>query len=221
MTQKIGVLGSGDVAKTLAAGFKKHGYDVIIGSRTPEKLASWAAEAGIATGTFAETADRGEIVVLAVAGKVAEEALKLATAKAIANKIVIDVTNPIADAPPDHGVLRFFTGVNDSLMERLQAAYPEARFVKAFNTVGNAFMVDPHFPSGKPTMFYCGNDAAAKAETAVIIRKFGWEAEDMGFCESARPLESLCQLWCVPGMLRNEWTHAFAMFKLAPVPSGR
>jgi predicted dinucleotide-binding enzyme len=215
MSKKIGILGSGDVAKILASGFKQHGYDVMVGSRSPEKLADWAATVnGIATGTFADVAAFGEIVVLAVLGRGAEEAMALAGADNLAGKTVIDVTNPISDEPPQNGVIRYFTGPNDSLMERLQAAFPAARLVKAFNSVGGPFMVNPQFPGGKPTMFYAGNDAEAKAEVATIITQFGWEPEDVGMVESARALEPLCQLWCAPGFLRNQWSHAFHLLKM-------
>lgn len=213
MSKRIGVLGSGDVAKVLAAGFKKHGYDVKIGSRTPEKLADWAKENGMGTGTFAEVAAHGEIVVLAVLGRAAEEALKLAGAANLTGKIVVDTTNPIADEPPENGVLRYFTDANDSLMERLQRAFPEARFVKAWNSVGNHFMVNPTFAGGPPTMFTCGNDAEAKAEMGRILEQFGWVAEDVGQVESARAIEPLCQLWCAPGFLRGQWNHAYHVLK--------
>lgn len=222
MSKKIGVLGSGDVAQTLAAGFKKHGYDVRIGSRSPEKLAGFVAEnPGIQSGTFAEVAAFGEIVVLAVKGTVAEHALQLAGAEHLAGKVVIDPTNPISDEPPDAGVLRYFTGANESLMERLQKAYPQARFVKAFNSVGSPFMVNPSFPGGKPTMFICGEDAAAKAEVSRIIEQFGWEASDFGGAPSARPIEALCQLWCARGILYGEWAHAFKLYTMAPVGATR
>jgi predicted dinucleotide-binding enzyme len=122
------------------------------------------------------------------------------------------VTNPIADHPPEDGVIRFFTGPNSSLMETLQAAYPDIRFVKAFNSVGLALMVDPPFDT-RPTMFYCGNDAAAKAVVLGVIRQFGWEGADMGTVKGARAIEPLCQLWLIPGLLQNQWTHAFHLLK--------
>jgi predicted dinucleotide-binding enzyme len=212
--KSFGVLGSGPVAKVLAKGLKAHGYDVRIGSRSPEKLAAYVAETGIPAGTFPEVAAGAEGVVLAVAGRAAEGALRLAGAASLRGKLVVDTTNPIAEEPPVDGVLRFFTGPNDSLMERLQAAFPEARFVKAFNSVGNAFMVNPSFPGGKPTMFYCGNDAAAKEVVARIIDQFGWEGADMGTAAAARALEPLCQLWCIPGFRENRWTHAFRLLRL-------
>lgn len=112
------------------------------------------------------------------------------------------------------GRIRFFTGPNDSLMERLQKAFPDARLVKAFNSVGNALMVNPSFPGGKPTMFYCGNDADAKRLVARIIEQFGWEPADMGKATAARAIEPLCQLWCIPGFLENRWTHAFRLLRL-------
>lgn len=214
-SRKVGVLGSGQVAQVLAEGFARHGYSVQIGSREPQKLAAFGVKHGIATGNFSETASFAEIIVLAVKGTAAEEALKLVGEGALSNKVVIDTTNPIADAPPEHGVLRYFTSANESLMERLQAAFPSARLVKAWNSVGNAFMINPTFPGGPPTMFICGNDAAAKTEVAAILRQFGWEPEDVGHVESARPLEALCQLWCAPGFLRHQWTHAFKLLRLS------
>ena len=212
--RRFGVLGSGPVAKVLAKGLKSHGYEVRIGSRSPKKLEGFSAETGIATGTFAEVAAWAEGIVLAVVGRAAEEALRLAGAASLSGKLVIDTTNPIGEEPPVEGVLRFFTGPNDSLMERLQAAFPAARFVKAFNSVGNAFMVNPSFPAGPPTMFYCGNDAQAKAVVARIIEQFGWEGADMGMAAAARALEPLCQLWCIPGLRENRWTHAFRLLRL-------
>lgn len=211
--KRIGVLGSGVVAQTLAAGFQKKGHEVRIGTRSPDKLADFHAKTGLAVVTFAEAAEYAEIAVLAVKGTAAVEALGTIGARHLDGKIVIDTTNPIADAPPQNGVLQFFTGPNDSLLERLQAAAPAARFVKAWNSIGNAFMVDPQFPGGKPTMFFCGNDDAARAEVGKILAAFGFEPEDLGKAEAARAIEPLCQLWCIPGLLRNQWTHAFRLLK--------
>ena len=212
--KKVGVLGSGDVGKVLAAGFNKHGHDVMIASREGGKLGEWSAKTGIPEGTFAQAAEHGDIVVLAVGGRVAEDVVRLAGVDRLGGKIVIDATNPIADGPPDHGIIRLFTGPNESLMERLQALAPAARFVKAFNSVGNAFMVNPTFPGGRPTMFTCGNDADAKAQVAAILDRFGWDAEDIGGVQGARALEPLVQLWCAPGFNRGQWTHAFKLLKL-------
>jgi predicted dinucleotide-binding enzyme len=211
---RIGVIGSATVGQTLAAGLKKHGYDVRIGSRTPDKLAAFSRQSGIQAGTSADVASWAEAVILAVKGSAAEQAVRDANPANLRGKAVIDTTNPIADAPPEDGVLRFFTSPNDSLMERLQAAFPDLRFVKAFNSVGSALMVNPSFAGGKPTMFYCGNDAAAKDIAAKIIDQLGWEGADMGTAKAARALEPLCQLWCIPGFRDNAWTnHAFRLMK--------
>ena len=213
---KVGVLGSGDVAKTLAAGLIKHGHQVMLGTRDAGKLKAFVAEhRGAQTGGFADAAKFGEVVVLAVKGTVALEALNVAGAANLANKPVIDATNPIADAPPANGVLKFFTNLDQSLMERAQAAFPEARFVKAFNSVGHAMMVNPQYKAGKPTMFICGNDDKAKATVRGILDQFGWETADMGKAEAARAIEPLCMLWCIPGFIRNEWTHAFKLLHQA------
>ena len=209
---KIGVLGSGIVGQVLASGFLQHGHDVMIGSRSADKLKEWAAQNPRGrTGDFEATAQFAEVVVLAVKGTVAGEALRAAGAANLAGKVVIDATNPIADAPPTNGVLRFFTDVNESLMERLQREVPAAKFVKAFNSVGSVGMVNPQFKGGKPTMFICGNDDAAKTTVSGILDQFGWETADMGKAEAARAIEPLCMLWCIPGFLRNDWHHAFKL----------
>ena len=213
--KKIAVLGSGAVGETLANGFLKHGYAVMRASREPAKLEAWkkgaAGEASI--GTFADAAKWGEIAVLAVKGTAAESVVG-DLASHLAGKVVIDTTNPIADQPPQNGVIRYFTSTDESLLERLQKKAPQAKLVKAFNSVGGAFMVNPKFPM-TPTMFICGNDAGAKQATTEILTKFGWEAADMGGVESARAIEPLCILWCLPGFLRHDWAHAFKLMSPA------
>lgn len=213
--RRVAVLGSGPVGQVLADGFLKHGYAVTRGTREPAKLSKWTAGAGpnAAVGTFAEAARAGEIVVLAVKGEVAESALDLAGAEALAGKVVIDTTNPIASQPPVNGVLRFFTSLDDSLMERLQRRVPAARFVKAFSCVGNALMVNPKLAGGPPTMFICGNDEAAKGEVRAVLERFGWDIEDLGAVEAARAIEPLCILWCIPGFRRNSWGHALKLLR--------
>jgi predicted dinucleotide-binding enzyme len=214
-TQKVGILGSGVVGQVLASGFLKYGHEVMIGTRDASKLDEWVAKENGkgSAGSFAETAAFGDIIVLAVKGGAAESALKMAGASHLAGKTIIDATNPISDAPPVNGVLQFFTGLDGSLMEQLQAAYPEANFVKAFNSVGNHFMVNPDFGDQKPSMFICGNSESAKTEVHEILDKFGWETEDMGSAEAARAIEPLCILWCIPGFLQNSWMHAFKLLK--------
>ena len=209
---KVGILGSGDVAKALAGGFQKHSHEVMMGTREPAKLAGWAAQnfKGL-LGSFAEAAQFGDVVVLAVKGTAAADVLRAAGSTNLGGKTILDATNPIADQPPINGVLRFFTNLDESLMERLQREFKSAHFVKAFNSVGNACMVNPQFNGGKPTMFICGNDDEAKKMVTTILDQLGWEAADMGKAEAARAIEPLCMLWCIPGFLRNEWKHAFKL----------
>jgi predicted dinucleotide-binding enzyme len=200
------------VAKALAGGFVRHGHEVVLGTRDPAKLADWAGQhRAVRLGGFADAAKFGDLVVLAVKGTVAIDALRAAGAANLAGKVVIDATNPIAETPPVNGVLKFFTNLGDSLMERLQREFAGAHFVKAFNSVGHPHMVNPQFKGGKPTMFICGNNEAAKQTVRGILDQFGWETADMGKAESARAIEPLCMLWCLPGFLRNEWSHAFKL----------
>jgi hypothetical protein len=211
---KVGILGSGDVGKTLAAGFLKHGHQVIVGTRESSKLADWGRQhPTVRIGSFAEAATFGEVVVLSVKGSAAADAVRAAGADSLATKIVIDTTNPIADAPPEHGVLKFFTRQDESLLERLQQEFPRVHFVKAFNSVGSVRMVNPIYAGGRPTMFICGNDATAKRTVGTILEQFGWETADMGQVEAARAIEPLCILWCIPGFLQNQWTHAFKLLQ--------
>jgi 8-hydroxy-5-deazaflavin:NADPH oxidoreductase len=213
---KIGILGSGGVATTLGAGFLSGGHGVMLGTRSPEKLAEWAAKhPSAAIGSFDAAAAFADVVVLAAKGTAALSALQLAGASNIAGKPVIDATNPIAELPPVDGVLQYFTSMNDSLMEQLQREFPAAHFVKAFNSVGAAQMVHPTLPGGPPTMFLCGNDAGAKVTVSGLIAELGWEPMDMGAAASARAIEPLCMLWCIPGMRGGSWTHAFRMLRPA------
>ncbi len=215
-TKKIGVLGSGIVGQVLASGFLKHGYEVMIGTSNASKLKDWETKNNFRAkvATFEEVAKASDIIVLAVKGHAAEEVLKLAGINNLNGKTIIDATNPIDEKnPPVNGVLHFYTNLNSSLMEHLQLLAPKANFVKSFSCVGNAFMVNPDFSGVEPTMFICGNNEEAKKQVTHILDQFGWETEDMGKVEAARAIEPLCMLWCIPGMLRNQWSHAFKLLK--------
>lgn len=213
--QKIGVLGSGIVAQVLASGFLKYGYDVMVGTRDASKLSEWNSKNGnkAKLGSFEEAAKHGDLLVLAVKGTGAENVLNLARSPNLSGKTIIDTTNPIKEEPPVDGVLKFFTNLEDSLMERLQKQVPDANFVKAFNSVGNPFMVNPDFGGIKPTMFICGNNENSKKQVTEILEKFGHEVEDLGKAAAARAIEPLCILWCIPGFIRNQWNHTFKLLK--------
>ena len=217
---KIGIIGSGAVGQALAKAFIAEGNEVMLGTRHTDKpeVVQWKKDNPQGnTGTFEETAAFGELLVLAVGGSVAEEALQQAGQNNVNGKIIVDATNPIdTKAKPENGVLKFFTDINYSLMEKLQSLVPEAHFVKAFNSVGNAVMYKPAFKEGKPTMFIAGNNEEAKAAVTTLLEAFGYEAADMGKAEAARAIEPLAILWCIPGFIRNEWSHAFKLLKASP-----
>jgi 8-hydroxy-5-deazaflavin:NADPH oxidoreductase len=212
---KIGILGSGDVGKALATGFIKYGYEVMIGTQHKEKLSEFKEKFGkeVNIGNFDETAKFGEMLVLAVRGTAAKETLKIAGEDNIKNKTIIDTTNPIAEIPMENNVLRFFTSLDSSLMEQLQKEFPNANFVKAFNSIGSNMMVNPDINGTKPTMFICGNNESSKKEVGKILDLFGFEIEDMGKAEAARAIEPLCILWCIPGFAKNDWEHAFKLLR--------
>ena len=213
---KVGIIGSGNVGRALATGFLNEGNEVMLGTRNTSKedVVKWKKEnTNGLLGSFQETAQFGEIIVLAVSGLVVEDAINLAGKEHLSNKVIIDTTNPIAAVPPENGVIRYFTTLEESLMEKIQKIVPDAKVVKAFSCVGNAFMYKPNFNGSIPTMFICGNDDAAKKTVTDILTSFGWETEDMGKVEAARAIEPLCILWCIPGFIRNQWTHAFKLLK--------
>jgi 8-hydroxy-5-deazaflavin:NADPH oxidoreductase len=213
----IGILGSGVVGQVLGTAFSKEGHQVMMGTRDVQKEAvvNWlAANTGASAGSFEDTADFGELIILAISGDVAADVILAAGIEKFEGKVVIDATNPIDhNQAPVNGVLPFFTSFSQSLMEILQALVPGAKLVKAFNSVGSAFMYRPDFNGETPTMFICGNDEDAKKTVTELLTAFGWETEDMGKAEAARAIEPLCMLWCIPGFTKNQWTHAFKLLK--------
>ena len=211
---KIGVLGTGDVGKTLGAGFAALGHEVKIGSRDPQKVAGWAKQTGkgASAGTFAEAAAFGEVVLLATLWSGTKSAIDMAGAKNMAGKVVIDATNPLVfepNSPP-----RLALGHTDSGGEQVQRWLPDAKVVKAFNTVGSPHMVNPTFPGGPPDMFIAGNDAAAKKTVTEICRSLGWPTTiDCGGIDGARLLEPMCILWVYYGISTGTWGHAFKLLR--------
>ena len=211
---RVGVLGSGEVGRRLAAGFRSRGHDVMIGSRDPGKpeLREWLSGegAGIEAGTFAEAAAHGELLVLAVLGNAAEEAIADAGPDNFSGKVVIDAMNPLdfsGGFPPKLSIAG-----EDSLGERVQRALPDAKVVKAFNTIGNPYFVDPSFSEGQPTMLIAGDDEDAKRTVGDVLADFGWpDPVDIGGIEGSRELEAICIAWVKIGGARGAWDHGFKL----------
>ncbi len=214
LERRIGIVGSGDVAKALGRGLATHGYDVKLGTRDPKKLEGWTREVGprVSVGSPADAAAYGPCVILAVHGDAAERVLDGIGPAAFAGKLVLDATNPL---DLSHGMppgLLF--GVTDSLGERVQRKLPQARVVKCFNTVGSPKMVDPNFAAGPARMWVCGNDAGAKHEAEAIVRELGWAGvTDVGGIEAARWLEALVPLWVRAGLALNTWEHVLQVVR--------
>ena len=211
---RVGVLGSGEVGRRLAGAFRSRGHDVMIGSRDPAKpeLREWLSGdgAGVEAGTFAQAAEHGELLVLAVLGNAAEEAIADAGRDNFSSKVVIDAMNPLdfsGGFPPKLSI----TG-EDSLGERVQRALPDARVVKAFNTIGNPYFLDPKFSEGEPTMLIAGNDEGAKRTVGDVLADFGWSnTVDIGGIEGSRELEAICIVWVKIGGARGAWDHGFKL----------
>ncbi|MHB1835053.1 MAG: NADPH-dependent F420 reductase [Solirubrobacteraceae bacterium] len=213
---RVGVLGSGEVGRRLAAGFASRGHGVMLGTRDPEKddLREWLAGegAGIGIGGFAETAAHGELLVLAVLGDAAQDVIAQAGPEHFSGKAVIDAMNPL-DFSGGWGVPpKLSISGEDSLGERVQRTLPDARIVKAFNTIGNAFFVDPHFSAGTPTMLIAGDDEDAKRAVIDVLADFGWsDVVDIGGIEGSRELEAICIAWVKIGGRRGAWDHGFSL----------
>jgi 8-hydroxy-5-deazaflavin:NADPH oxidoreductase len=211
---RVGVLGSGEVGRRLAAGFAGRGHDVMIGTHDPDKpeLRDWLSGdgAGIRAGGFQDVAAHGELLVLAVLGNAAEDAIAEAGAENFSGKVVIDAMNPLdfsAGFPPKLSI-----SGEDSLGERVQRALPEAKVVKAFNTIGNQYFVDPQFSDGQPTMLIVGDDDGAKSTVRDVLADFGWsDVVDLGGIEGSRELEAICIAWVKIGGVRGAWDHGFKL----------
>lgn len=210
---KVGILGTGDVGEALGKAFITLGHEVKMGARIAanEKAGGWAKENGpkASHGTFADAAKFGELVVLATLGVANEAAIKAAGTDSFRGKVVIDATNPLdfsGGVPP-----KLALASNTSGGEEVQRLLPDAKVVKAFNTVGHAHMFRPSFPDGQPDMFICGNDSNAKIQVGELLRKFGWGVIDVGGIESSRYLEAMCIVWVHHGVKSGSWNHAFKM----------
>jgi 8-hydroxy-5-deazaflavin:NADPH oxidoreductase len=212
---KVGILGSGDVARSLATGFVSTGHEVRLGTGHPDdpKFRSWLGSAGprVSAGSFREAAEFGEIVVVSTRGAAAVETVQAVGPGAFRGKVVIDTTNPLV--PSATGPATMFVGGTDSLWERIQRALPDARVVKAFNMIGHAHMVHPTFPGGPPDMLIAGDDAEAKRTVTGILTSFGWPVVDIGGIDGARALEPLCVAWIRSAMALKSWDVAFRLLR--------
>jgi predicted dinucleotide-binding enzyme len=211
----VGILGTGDVGRALGKGFLTLGHSVKIGARDArnEKALAWAREVGAkaSAGSFAEAASFGEVVVLATLGVANESAITMAGRESFRGKVLIDTTNPLdfsSGMPPKLAV-----SGNDSGGEQVQRLLPHAHVVKAFNTVGNAFMFRPEFPGGPPDMFIAGNSDEAKRRVSDILIEFGWGVVDVGGIECSRYLEAMCMVWVLSAMRAGNWNQAFKLLK--------
>jgi len=193
---KIGVLGSGLVAQGLSARLAELGHNIVIGTRDADKLRGWqSSNQRVLIGSFAETAAHGDMVINATNGTGSLRALSMAGEENLADKILIDVSNPLDFSngfPPSLTVFG-----NDSLAEQIQRAFPMAKVVKTLNTVTARVMTHPlEVANGDHHVFVSANDADAKAQVTELLKTFGWiHIFDLGDLSTARGAEAYLLLW--------------------------
>jgi hypothetical protein len=188
---RIGILGAGKVGGTLGVRWARNGHSVVFASRSPEspevqKLIA-AAGASACSGSNAQSAAASEVIVLTTPWEAAQQVLK--SAGDLAGKILIDATNPVP------GLEGLSLPNTTSAAEKIAEWAPQAKVVKAFNTVGYNIMADPSFKDHKAAMFYCGDHADAKASVHGLINELGFDALDAGPLKQARVLEPFALLW--------------------------
>jgi predicted dinucleotide-binding enzyme len=203
----VGILGSGQVAQALAKGFMGRGDRVMLGTREPSKLADWKSSSGdrAGVGSFEETARFGDWIVFATLGTAAPDVIAQAGPQNFTGKIVIDATNPLSF----EGGAVSLAYTQPSNGERIAAAIPDARVVKAFNTVGNALMVHAEFHGPRGVMFIAGDDASAKRDVAALCEEWGWNVSDQGGIDASGYLEALCIVWVRHAAKAGAWNLAF------------
>lgn len=193
---RMGVLGSGMVAQGLSARLAELGHNVVIGTRDPDKLRGWqSSNQRVLIGSFAETAAHGEMVFNATNGAGSLNALALAGEPNLADKVLVDVSNPFDYSngfPPSLTVCG-----TDSLAEQIQRAFPNTRVVKTLNTVMGRVMTHPlEVANGDHHVFISANDMEAKAPVIELLRSFGWiHILDLGDLSTARGTEAYMLLW--------------------------
>lgn len=192
---KVGIVGSGRVAQTIARGLRQEGYEVCVSARLPErkKLAAEGFLAQVEIVTFAEALRYGEIIVVAVEGLALESIFGELDSDLVKDKVVVDVTNPLVIVDKN---IRFGRATGESNGKLLQALLPSAHVVKALNTVNAHDMYKPSFEDGEASMVMCGDDAGAKIKVGQILTAFGWrDIIDIGGIEYSFELESYVALW--------------------------
>src|SRR3712207_26087 len=185
---RIGILGSGVVGQALARGLGRHGPDVRIGTRKDRVE-------DLPVGSPDVVAADADLVVLAVLGTAAV-AVASGVREQLTGKALVDTSNPLDFSSGGPGL---FVGHTDSLGEQVQRAVPEAHVVKAYNTVGNALMVDPDLPGGPPSMFIGSDSDEAKAVVTALLQSTGWDVVVLGGIEASRVLEPMCIAWVLHG----------------------
>lgn len=216
--KKIGILGTGMVGQTIGKKLISLGYEVMMGSRTPdnEKAGTWVLAMGknAHQGTFADAAKFGEIIFLCTKGEATLEILKLAGIQQFIGKTVIDISNPLdfsKGMPPT-----LFVSNNDSLGEQVQKAIPDAHVVKTLNIVNCEVMVDARKSGGDPTMFMSGNNTDAKNQVKEILTQFGWnDIIDLGDISTARGTEMMLPIWLRTYMATGNGYIAFKIVRQA------
>ncbi len=197
---KIGVLGTGMVGQTIGTKLVELGHEVTMGSRKAgnDNAVAWVKDAGdtAAEGSFADAAGHGELVVNCTAGVASLEALDAAGKENLSGKTLIDIANPLDASQGFPPTLAFCN--DDSLGERIQAAFPEAHVVKTLNTMNCQVMVDPTRVPGEHAVFVSGEDEGAKRGVIDLLGAFGWPEEriiDLGGIQTARGTEMYLPLW--------------------------
>lgn len=224
---KIGILGTGGVGRTLAAKLNSDGHEIMIGTRNveetlaknqPDAMGSppykeWQSHnPKVKLATFADTAKFGEIIILATFGDATKNALDLAGKENFNGKVVIDTTNPLdfsKGVPPG-----FTATLGHSLGEQIQKHIPNAKVVKAFNSIGAHIMINPKREEGDPDFFIAGNDEGAKKKVSEVAKGLGWNSVvDLGDISQSYWLEGLAMIWINYGFKNNSWNQAFKLLK--------
>ncbi|SFW77250.1 NADPH-dependent F420 reductase [Chitinophaga sancti] len=224
---KLGIFGTGIVGRLLAEKLVADGNEVMIGTRniqntlaknepdiigTPPYIQWQEKNTKVKLGTFADVAKFGEIIFISTFGDVAINAIDMAGTEHLAGKIVIDTTNPL---DLSNGIPPGFSGtVGNSLGEQIQRHLPQAKVVKAFNTLSMHIVVNPQREEGDPVLLIAGNDQGAKRSVGEIAKGWGWkDIVDLGGISESFFLESFALLWIRYAFKNNSWTHAFKLLR--------